>query len=161
LYNSKKPTGDPTYSAIVRCVKKAWNHIKEKMDCSGGGGLLNDAVIAGADIGDDVVDGEEEGAEETTKNLGEASNEVASGEETMVDAATSRCESTGRESVVSTVRGMDHRVPSLPPLPPLQNFQIRSPRDWHTTNPPPAAAAFAEMIQFLMMMVEADNKSTK
>jgi hypothetical protein len=93
LCNSKKPTGDPTCPAIIRHVKRMWNRIKEKMDCSDGEGLVNDARVGG---GDDDVGGEEEGVEKTTENLGEVSDEVASGEEMCT--TTSRTEMTGRGS---------------------------------------------------------------
>ena len=51
--------------------------------------------------------------EETTVNLGEVSNEVASGEETCT--TTSRTERMGRGSVMSTTGGMGQGIPSLPP----------------------------------------------
>jgi len=36
LYNSKKPTGDPTCPPIVRAAKRTYNKIKERMDISDG-----------------------------------------------------------------------------------------------------------------------------
>ena len=72
--------------AIVHHVKRVWNRMKEEMDCSGGEGVLNDAVSAGAGNGDDDVDEEEEGAEVMTSNIEELSTEVASGKETVLHA---------------------------------------------------------------------------
>ena len=83
LYNSKKTTGDPTCPAIVRHAKREWDCIKEKMDFSGGEGVLNnDMVSAGVDNGDDDVDEEEEDAEGGTNNIEELNTEVSSGEGT-------------------------------------------------------------------------------
>ena len=65
-----------------------------------------------------------QGVEDTIKNLGEASNEVASGEETMLCATTSRSQLTEKGSVVSTAGGMGQGIPSLPLLPSLLNSKF-------------------------------------
>ena len=59
FYTSKKPIGDLTCPAGLHRVNRAWNCIKEKMDCSNGKGILNHVVSAGAGNGDNDVDGEE------------------------------------------------------------------------------------------------------
>ena len=95
FYISKKPIGDLTCTAGLRRVKRAWNCIKEKMDCSNCKGILNYVVSAGAGNGDDNVNEEEEGAEGSTNSIEEFNTEVTSGEHTILHATTSRSKMMG------------------------------------------------------------------
>ena len=56
LYNSKKPTRDPTCPEVVRRAKRAWESIKEKMDFSDGEDDLLDRDDDVAEEGEDTED---------------------------------------------------------------------------------------------------------
>lgn len=74
LYNSKKPTGDPTCPPQVRNAKRIYNLIKDKMDLSDGeGGLLFE-----------VDDDEDE--EEQAGLLDESQDSVQVSSDTPIDA---------------------------------------------------------------------------
>ena len=134
LYNSKKPTGDPTCPEVVRCAKRAWESIKEKMDFSDGEGDL-------LDRDDDVMEEGEDAEDIAEVNTGVASG-VASGE---VTGGGNSVSSAGRHSVSSANgTGGGNRTsggnPIIPILPPM----LRTPRNRPTTNQQ-AASSFSNI----------------
>lgn len=77
LYNSKKPTGDPTCPPTVRRAKQLFNLIKEKMEFSDGQSM---GSFAPSDVQPEEEEGEEEGApeEDSQLNISNISESVAS-----------------------------------------------------------------------------------
>ncbi len=105
LYKLKKLTRNPMCPAFVHCAKRAWDHIKEKMDFSDGEVVLNDTLGAEMGNGDDDVDEDQDGAEGATNNIEELNTEVAIGEGTVLHATSSRSAPTGGGNSVTSVGG--------------------------------------------------------
>ena len=146
LYNSRKPTGDPTCPEVVRRAKRAWESIKEKMDFSDGEGDL-------LERDDDVAEEGEDTEDNAGFNTGVASGEVTGGGNSV--------SSVGRNSVSpANGTGGGNRTsagnPIIPTLPPM----LRTPRNRRTANQP-AASSFSDMMQYLMMRAETESQQRR
>jgi hypothetical protein len=84
--------------------KKRWIFLIERV-------FLNDALGAGTGNREDDVDKDEDGAEGAPNNIEGISTEVASSDETVLRATTSRSEAMGGGNSVSTAGGTDGGTP--------------------------------------------------